>query len=193
MTTWYTSDLHFHHNNIVKLTNRDVDTTQEKHTEWLIDLWNSQVKPDDTVWHLGDFSFSNIRTEVCDLLAQLRGQKRFVKGNHDGIGVLDDQLDISLNVLQVLDYKETKTEGNTTVLFHYPIGSWNKQGRGSFHLHGHSHGSYTRGRGKILDVGLDSAYNIYGTHRFFSEQDVVEYMQDREIFTSDHHKIITKG
>lgn len=61
---------------------------------------------------------------------------------------------------------------------------------GKVHLTGNCHGNFKDGKGKILDVGLDSAYNIYGKHQFFSEQDVLEYMQTREVSVADHHKII---
>ena len=56
------------------------------------------------------------------------------------------------------------------------------------HMHGHCYGSLGSAKGKILDVGLDSAYNIFGEHRFFTEQDVIEYMQSRELPVADHHK-----
>ena len=53
----YTSDLHLFHKNIVKFTNRP-DMNVEDHIEWIITLWNSQVKLGDTVYHLGDFCFA---------------------------------------------------------------------------------------------------------------------------------------
>ena len=52
MTKFYTSDLHFFHRNIVKFTNRGEVTTQENHDEWLVNLWNSQVKAGDLVYAL---------------------------------------------------------------------------------------------------------------------------------------------
>lgn len=183
---WYTSDLHFGHRNIVKYTNRGVDTTQEDHDEWLINLWNSQVNKGDLVWHLGDFSFSRRSEDIANLLDRLNGVKHFIKGNHD-----DRECLTVLKSLKKIswwgDYKEIKIGGNSTVLFHFAIANWHKQHHGSFHLHGHSHGSYVLDDGKILDVGLDSAYNIFGEHKFFSEEDVLEYMQGRNVVVNDHH------
>jgi len=72
---------------------------------------------------------------------------------------------------------------------HFPIACWNQQGRGSYHIHGHSHGSY-KGNGKILDVGIDNSYNLFGEHRLFTEEDIIEYMSKQEVYASDHHKII---
>lgn len=184
--TWYTSDLHFCHKNIVQYTNRAMDTTQEDHDEWLIDLWNSQVNKGELVYHLGDFSFSRNVMEIQRLLKRLNGAKHFIKGNHDDRKILDE-LKKNNSVSWWGDYKETKLGGNSTVLFHFPIANWHKQHHGSFHLHGHSHGSYVLDDGKILDVGLDSAYNIFGEHKFFSEEDVLEYMQGRNVVVNDHH------
>jgi hypothetical protein len=54
-------------------------------------------------------------------------------------------------------------------------------------LHGHCHGSFQPKYGKILDVGLDNAYNAYGQHLFFTEDDIVEYMKYRKNEIVDHH------
>lgn len=54
---WYTSDLHFHHKNIVKFTNRSKETTQEDHDEWLIDLFKGMIDETPTLstyLHLND-------------------------------------------------------------------------------------------------------------------------------------------
>lgn len=187
MKTWYTSDLHFDHKNIVKYTNRGKDTTQEDHDEWLIDLWNSQVNKSDLVWHLGDFSFSRSADNIEPILDRLNGTKHFIKGNHDDRKVLSELK--TMNAISWLgDYKETKIKQNPVVLFHFPISVWHRKHYGAFHLHGHSHGGFKEGRGKILDVGLDSAYVVFGQHKFFSEEDVLEYMQSRNLEILDHHK-----
>lgn len=186
MKTWFTSDLHVRHKRICEYTNRSKDTTQEQHDDWLVDLWNRQVKKSDMVWHLGDFSFSRSADDIEAFLKKLNGVKHFIKGNHDDRKVLKVLKDRNA-IAWWGDYKETKILGTPTCLFHFPIAVWHKQHYGSIMLHGHSHGSYQAEVGKILDVGLDSAYNILGEHRFFSEEDVLEYMQTREIKVNDHH------
>lgn len=183
---WYTSDLHFCHKNIVQYTNRAMDTTQENHDEWLIDLWNSQVNKGDLVWHLGDFSFSRNTGEIHRLITQLNGVKHFIKGNHDDRDILD-KLKKNNFISWWGDYKETKIGGVSTCLFHFKIENWHKQHHGSYHLFGHSHGQAKDSGGKCLDVGLDSAYNLFGKHKFFSEEDVLEYMQQRNVVVNDHH------
>lgn len=153
----------------------------------MIDLWNSQVKAGDLVWHLGDFCFSRNVDEIEDILRKLNGAKHFIKGNHDDRKILTE-LKKRNAISWWGDYKEIKIGNQTAVLFHFPMAVWHKQHYGSIHLHGHSHGSYVQEYGKILDVGLDSAYNIFGEHKFFTEEDVLEYMQSRKIQVLDHHQ-----
>lgn len=189
-TKWFTSDLHFSHKNIVKFTNRGKDTTQEEHDEWLIDVWNSQVNNGDLVYHLGDFSFATKYNNIRNIVVRLNGNIFMIKGNHDSEEMLDALADDNLFNINWSHYKEIKLKGQDykTVLFHFPIGSWHKQTKGSIHLHGHSHGNYLDSRGKMLDVGLDSAYNIFGKHKFFSEDEVLELMRKKKIYVSDHHR-----
>lgn len=186
MNTYYTSDLHWHHQRICDFTNRKLFTTPEEHTEWLIDIWNKQVSKADKVYHLGDFSFSHKYEEVASVVRRLNGQKFFLKGNHDRSELLNS-LKLSNLIQNWWDYKEIKIGETPACLFHFPIASWHKQHYGSYMLFGHSHGSHDA-EGKSLDVGLDNAYLLYGEHRLFSEQDVIDFMKDRPVHISDHHR-----
>ena len=60
--------------------------------------------------------------------------------------------------------------------------------KGSTLITGNCHGSYEV-PGKILDVGLDSAYNILGEHRFFTEEDIVNIMATKMAISVDHHTV----
>ena len=192
MKTWYTSDLHFCHRNIVQYTKRSEVVTQEDHDEWLIDLWNSQVKPGDTVWHMGDFAFNKRKVEQFTAITdRLNGNKKFIRGNHDDKDVLKksgfEWYDLKGGSITIGEKIREHV-----VMCHYPMAIWDKQHHGSFMLHGHSHGSYNPANGKILDVGLDSAYNILGEHRFFTDEDILNYMATRDVQILDHHNDRTK-
>ena len=183
----FTSDLHHQHSRIVEFTNRSIGTTQENHTQWLIDVWNKNVTSGDLVYHLGDFSFAKKYDDIALFMLKLNGQKIFIKGNHDKRENLD--LMVKDNLIQAwYDYKEIKLQDIPTVLFHFPIASWHRQSHGSWHLHGHSHGNFKDYRGKMLDVGLDSAYNLYGEHKFITEDEVVAFMQHEDIYSADQHR-----
>ena len=48
----------------------------------LIERWNSVVKKNDKVWHLGDFILGKKEMAV-DIVSRLNGNIYLVKGNHD--------------------------------------------------------------------------------------------------------------
>jgi len=183
---WYVSDLHIGHKNIVDYTNRSLETTKELHDEWIIEIWNKQVFPGDLVYILGDFSFYTKYEQIAEIVKCMNGQKIIIKGNHDRSSILDRLVTNNL-INYWTDYEEVKIKGHDTVLFHFPIASWHKQGYGAWHLHGHSHGSY-KAEGKVLDVGIDSAYDLFQEHRLFSEEDIEWIMHHKERKVVDHHK-----
>lgn len=187
----FTSDLHHRHKRIVEITNRSVETTAELHDNWLVELWNSQVSKHDDVYHIGDLSFASRYEDIADFVRKLNGSINLIKGNHDQEKHLNKLKEDGL-INNWWDYKEIKIQDTKVCLFHFPIAAWNQQGRGSWCLFGHSHGNFKDTKGKMLDVGLDSSYNLYGKHRFFTEDDIIEYMSKQSIYCSDHHKVIEK-
>ena len=76
---WFVSDYHFNHFNIIRYCGRPVTTSKEM-DETIISRHNEVVKPDDEVYFLGDFQFSNIASFY---LPRMNGKFTFVKGNHD--------------------------------------------------------------------------------------------------------------
>lgn len=78
---YFIADTHFNHANIIKYCNRPFNNTYEMN-EYIIQKWNSVVKKDDTVYHLGDVGFGQLQ-EVKSLVERLNGTKILLKGNHD--------------------------------------------------------------------------------------------------------------
>lgn len=77
----FTSDTHFGHANILRLSNRpfpDITT----HNEMLVTRWNGVVAHDDTVFHLGDVALGPIRDSL-EYIKRLAGTKYHIIGNHD--------------------------------------------------------------------------------------------------------------
>lgn len=81
MTYWFTADCHFHHTNIIKYCNRPFATIEQMNEE-LIKRWRDTVKPEDTVFHIGDFSFAN-KEITSRIINVLTGTIVFLKGNHE--------------------------------------------------------------------------------------------------------------
>jgi len=182
---YYTSDLHAFHKNICKFTDRKLVTSVEDHESWLVSIWNNQVTDSDLVYILGDISFGKY-TDTSEFLSGLKGQKIVIKGNHDNEQHLNKLVSEKI-ILTWKDYLELDIQGGKACCMHYPISSWNRQHYGSYMLHGHSHGMF-QGQGKILDVGIDSSYNVFGEHKLFSEDDIVAFMQQKEIYIADSHR-----
>lgn len=94
---WIISDTHFNHANILKFTDsktgklirgeRFSSTTEMD--EFMIERWNSRVKPGDKVYHLGDVFFGD-KEYFQRLWPKLHGQKRLIVGNHDDIKYLSN-------------------------------------------------------------------------------------------------------
>ncbi len=145
---WFTSDQHFWHNNIIKLSNRPFASVEEMN-ETLIANFNSVVKQGDTVFCLGDFSFADKEKTESIYKKLTKCQHHLITGNHDG----DNVSKLPWNWIK--PYFELKASGLKFVLFHYPIQSWNGAFRGSIHLHGHSHGHVKSFGIKRMDVGVD--------------------------------------
>lgn len=183
---FFTSDLHLFHKKICEFTDRKLVTNQEQHEEWLVDLWNNQVKHKDTVYILGDVTFGKY-DESAAVLNRMNGHKIVIKGNHDDTKMLNRFLADGV-IQEWHQYKEIKILGTTTCLFHFPIGSWFKQAHGSWHLHGHSHGAYADSRGKMLDVGIDSSYNIFEEHKLFNQEDIKFAMDLTSVYVADEHR-----
>lgn len=127
----------------------------------LIKNWNSVVSEDDTVWFLGDFSFTNIEKSQ-EIFKQLAGKKNAIYGNHDGSH--KRLLDIGFD--SVSDYLYY---GNSIYLCHFYSGVFCKQPVRSFLskipksgilLHGHAHNpphNKIRKNGIwAYDVGVDA-------------------------------------
>ena len=79
--TFFTSDTHFNHANIIRLCDRPFKN-MEQMNETLIANWNQVIGPDDTIFHLGDFCLGG-SAEWTKVLDRLNGKIYLILGNHD--------------------------------------------------------------------------------------------------------------
>ena len=199
MTTWFTSDTHFYHNNIIELCNRPIGIPLNSEREErvaamnqiMIDRWNEKIKPQDMVYHLGDFAFCN-KTKRKEIIGQLNGQKHLVRGNHDPDS---NQWWLDAGFLWVRDYYRLRyfdisetDEGEfleyhqPIILCHFPILSWENMHHSTWHLHGHCHGSLPLTRQMRLDIGVDTN-NMYP----YSYEEIKKLMVFKTVVPVDHH------
>ena len=158
--TWLTSDTHFFHENILKYCNRPFGSIEEMN-EGLVKNWNSVVKPDDHVYHLGDFCFGNVeKWNWCLEPGRLNGHIHLILGNHDPDrvfrpGTMFERFD-SIEFQKILIM-----EGWTVILNHFPFASFsNNLDHKVMQLLGHIH-SGPDGIGNVMLEGNKLQWNQY--------------------------------
>ncbi len=152
--TWFTSDTHLGHSNIIKHCNRDIfmnddeeramngdvkglrisyDTTMRM-DQYIIDRINEKVGVNDILWHLGDFCMPKY-VSAQEYREKINCKNvNLVLGNHDKRSDTFCRLFSSTS-----DLKEVRIGNKDIVLCHYPMLSWNRSCHGSWHLFGHVH------------------------------------------------------
>jgi calcineurin-like phosphoesterase family protein len=133
------SDTHFGHHGVTKFLRNDGTklrpwNTIEEMDEALVDNWNSVIKPNDKVYHLGDVV---INRKALPTLGRLNGKKVLIKGNHD-IFKLSEYSTYFYDIrgYHVLD---------NMLLCHIPVHP-NSKDRFKANIHGHTHANV------ILDI-----------------------------------------
>lgn len=183
--TWFCSDHHFGHSNVIKHCNRPFRDIEE-HDQKLVEYHNELVHPRDLVYFVGDVSLSKEKHAI-EMVNRMHGHKILVRGNHDRKNKYGNAFERIVDYLEI-DLPDIDGVRTKVVLSHYPMLSWNKHHRGSWHVHGHCHGTmamanpeyYTR---KVIDAGVD-CWNM----RPIEAGEVARIMSNRIIKTVDHHQ-----
>jgi calcineurin-like phosphoesterase family protein len=196
---WITSDTHYSHKNICRgVTNwrtkdgkiptestRDFNTIEDMNSV-IVDNINSKIGPDDTLIHLGDFSFGGF-DKIGQFLDRLVCNNiHIVLGNHDH-HIKNNQENIHDRFLSIQNYLEVNIGGANFVLSHYPLCSWNQLSKGAIQLHGHVHLPTNKkwGNGKRLDVGVDG--NNYQPYKLTEIVHMMDRRKVRSEIVNDHH------
>ena len=133
--TWFISDSHFFHNNIIKYCNRPFKSVEEMNMK-MIESWNSVVKKNDIVWHLGDFALGpNQKKTIPELVSKLNGRINLVLGNHDHNAV---KFYYDAGFHRVYDRKVIIND--FVILSHAPL-MFNNENCPFFNIYGHVHDS----------------------------------------------------
>lgn len=155
---YYTADLHLGHANVIRHCDRPFRSVDEM-DEALIQNWNSRVHRLDTVYIVGDLFFRNRRPcEEC--LAELKGRKHLITGNHDSSWMKKtDWPGFFESVNSLLTMKDN---GRLVTLCHYPLMTWPDSRHDSYMVYGHIHNSTAAGfwplirdNTHMLNAGVD--------------------------------------
>ena len=197
MNIWFTSDTHYGHKNIVRGCSdwsdlsvcRDFESLKE-HDQTLVKNINKVVGWNDILYHMGDWSFGG-EDNIWKFRRQINCQTiHLIGGNHDHHIRRNKILTTDSGLINAQDLFTTYNElyekiiaGKYDVVFcHYALATWHKAKKGSWMLHGHSHGSLKQSEFKRLDVGID----CHPEFRPFHLEEVKEILSHRKLL--DHHE-----
>lgn len=115
---YLTSDTHFNHCKPFLYEARGFNTIQE-HDEAIIERWNEVVRPNDTVYHLGDTTMGGDIEYSVDCVRRLNGQIEWILGNHDTLNRINRICELP-HVNLVGEAMTLKYEKQRFFLSHYP-------------------------------------------------------------------------
>lgn len=128
--------------------------------EKFIQNWNSVVKPNDEVYHLGDVMLNDTEKGI-EALKKLNGKIHIIRGNHD----TDQRAAAYLECPNVVDVQWAtmiKYKKRMFYLTHFyavaktPMDGENKQGIIVLHGHTHQTTNFTNDNYFVYHVGVDS-------------------------------------
>lgn len=140
MNTWFISDNHFWHANILNFKDDNGNFIRpgfadvDEMNQYMIDKWNSVIKPGDKLYHLGDVVMKT-GAWAFEFLSELNGRKILIKGNHDRarLNIYARYFD---DVRSEIHMKSS--EGDMVVFTHRPI-RLSGMDSYTFNVHGHIH------------------------------------------------------
>lgn len=203
--TWFVSDLHFGHANVIPYCDRPYAGIEEMTTA-IVKVWNETVKPEDTVYVLGDFSL-NPRW-AYNLGPILNGTKHLISGNHDACFDFPNRIS-AMNkkekyeaagwTVKMEDWITLPNSNYTVKLSHFPFAGGigdeydtrymdyrTPHTEEHFLLHGHLHGRYRKYK-NMIDVGFD------GDLKLWSSDEIVALIQDERSYIetpiSEHYRL----
>jgi calcineurin-like phosphoesterase family protein len=168
---YFTSDLHLHHDNIIKYCSRPFKDVDEM-DKTIIDNWNNTIKDNDIIFILGDFCWRMGSSSIRWYLDNLTGKKIVLLGNHDKnekafISKVEAIYDGIVNI-RVQD-KDASEGYQRITLCHYPMLSWYQSHRGAWQLFGHMHNQMLKPIKENIEGG-DEVADFLKTEYKYSEK-----------------------
>lgn len=160
--TFFTSDTHFCHENIIKFCNRPFNNAEEMN-EKLIENWNSVIRKNDDIFHLGDFCYGSCDKWI-EIISRLNGNIYLILGNHD---IKNYHKKAMEKFKKVESQMIIKIQKQNIILNHYPFlcypGSYHNELQFFGHVHTCKNGSTGLDTPRLqhlfktqYDVGVDN-------------------------------------
>ena len=146
---WLISDTHFNHNQPFLYEPRGFTNVKDMN-ETIIERWNSLVKPEDIVYHLGDVIMGDLNAGL-PLVKSLNGHIKLALGNHDTpqrVAAFSEFFD------EIQFGYRLKIGKKVLYLAHYPMLTGNFDNSKTYSIHGHTHSPY------YFTEGYDLMFNV---------------------------------
>lgn len=147
---------------------------------YLIECWNSRIKKNDIVYHLGDFGWDNKYMPLEQIANDLNGQIFLIEGSHDWPARRFEN-----RFIKIVQQYNIGIKSQRICMSHCAMLVWERSHYGAWNLFGHSHGRLSIDKlvGKQMDVGVD-------THNFLPY--TFEEIRDIMIERKDNWNLINK-
>lgn len=162
MKTKYTqykvySDPHFFHRSIMDFCPRPFDSVQDM-TDKMLDILVADMGEHDVLYFLGDlmFQIGTYKDYIYERLQDVKGELRWILGNHDDIRRMED----IASLFSFVGYADMQQFGGKEVFFsHRPLLMPEDDVKRLISIHGHNHGTVHNVVGR-MDTGVDSLYGL---------------------------------
>lgn len=181
---FYTADLHFDYEQIIKTANRPFANTEQM-DKTIVKNFNEVLNKDDVLIILGDVcSYGNHRKAV-KCLKEIHCPKVLIVGNHDKEPLKHKSFrDLFVDIR---DNEIIREKEHSIFLSHYPHAEWDGYYKGIWHFYGHVHNS-NQGAGCLMklfptaaNVGVDVNNFKPLTSKEVIEKRIREYKRIKEI------------
>jgi calcineurin-like phosphoesterase family protein len=164
---FFTSDTHLGH--ALMMQTRGFASIEE-HNAAVISRWNKEVRPEDTVFLLGDAVMGR-RRDTLPLFYQMNGTKHLISGNHDDCwpghaNAWTHAAEYLRVFASVQPFMRLSINGQLVLLSHFPYAvdrsedprftQYRLKDEGAWLLHGHTHSSLRRTSAREIHVGMDA-------------------------------------
>lgn len=168
MNTWFLSDPHFGHDNVIEYCGRPW-ANEDEMDEAMIGLWNEDVRPGDLIYVGGDFMIDkkapDKKARVAEVLARLNGRKILIFGNHDR-RLMSKKKFVEAGFAEAHNELIIEIAGQPVRLHHYPyrrpefvyppgIADRRPINDGKWLIHGHVHNKWGRVRENMINISVD--------------------------------------
>jgi len=182
---YFTSDTHLAHDKLMKFCERPFETIEEMN-EIIISNILSPLKPGDELYFIGDLAWR--RYALDEFFDKLPKKINFhwILGNHD-----KNWQPFKKRCTSIAYMKRTKIDGNTVILNHWPMLTWDKSHYNSWMLFGHHHRNSNGTsqlekmiQGKMLNINLE-----FNNYMPYSEKEITKIMEEKP----DNWDLIKEG